>query len=174
MRRMVLSRATQWHKEVWLVLDRDPTELTGPAGAQLQILEAAGLQPMDPSRADRLLCRSQLVVDALVGYGLRGEVQGRVAELIELCNRRSARVLSLDVPSGIDATTGIALGSIVCPERTLTLALPKTGLHSIAGDHFLADIGIPPEVYEWIGLSFDLPFGSEYWVRIESVPEDGK
>jgi NAD(P)H-hydrate epimerase len=117
--------------------------------------------------------RAQIVVDALIGYGLRGVPQGRTAELIELCNQHAARVLSLDVPSGLNATTGKALGSVVRPDRTLTLALPKTGLQHVPGDLYLADIGIPPEVFQQLGLSFELPFGQGYWVRlvVEKEPE---
>ena len=76
------------------------------------------------------------------------------------------RVLSLDVPSGLDATTGEAPGPVVCPERTLTLALPKTGLWGLPGELYLADIGIPPEVYQRLGLSFELPFEKGYWIRL--------
>jgi hypothetical protein len=51
-------------------------------------------------------------------------------------------------------------------ERTLTLALPKTGLRSIRGDLFVADIGIPPEVYLSLGLSFEPFFEDRYWIRL--------
>jgi NAD(P)H-hydrate epimerase len=64
-------------------------------------------------------------VDALIGYSLRGSPRGRAAELIDLCNRHAARVLSLDVPSGLDATTGEAPGAVVCPERTLDPGLAQ-------------------------------------------------
>jgi NAD(P)H-hydrate epimerase len=81
-------------------------------------------------------------------------------------------VLALDVPSGLDATTGEAPGAVVRPDRTLTLALPKTGLASISGELYVADIGIPPEVYSPLGLSIELFFGERYWVRVLST-EDG-
>jgi NAD(P)H-hydrate epimerase len=151
---------------VRLVLDRDATALTGAARDQLRILQAAGLQPEDPSQAREAIRRSQIVVDALIGYSLRGTPRGRAAELIELCNEHAVRVLSLDVPSGLNATTGEAPGLVVRPERTLTLALPKTGLHSVPGELFLADIGIPPEVYRRLGLSFEPFFGQQYWIRL--------
>jgi len=151
---------------VWPVLDRDATALTGAARDQLRILQAAGLQVADPSQVKEAICRSQVVVDALIGYSLRGMPRGRAAELIELCNQHAVRVLSLDVPSGLNATTGEAPGSVIRPERTLTLALPKAGLHSVPGELFLADIGIPPEVYGRLGLSFEPFFGQQYWIRL--------
>jgi len=152
--------------KVWVVLDRDPGMLRGATANQLNILQAAGLQPADPIQAGELIGRSQIVVDALIGYGLRGAPRGRTAELIELCNQHAARVLSLDVPSGLDATTGEASGPVVRPERTLTLALPKTGLQRVPGDLYLADIGIPPEVFQRLGVPFQPLFEERYWIRL--------
>jgi NAD(P)H-hydrate epimerase len=76
-------------------------------------------------------------------------------------------VLFLDVPSGLNATTGEAPGLVVHPERTLTLALPKTGLQRVPGEIYLADIGIPPKVFRRLGLSLEPFFGQHYWVRLE-------
>ena len=152
--------------KVRLVLDRQTTALRDAASNQLRILQAAGLQPMEPVQAEEAIRRAQLVVDALIGYSLRGAPRGRAAELIDLCNQHAARVLSLDVPSGLDATTGETPGLVVQAERTMTLALPKTGLHSIPGDLYLADIGIPPEVYRQLGISFEPFFGDRYWIRL--------
>jgi NAD(P)H-hydrate epimerase len=152
--------------KVWMVLDRDPRLLRGAASNQLNILQAAGLQPADPTEASELMRCSQIIVDALIGYSLRGAPQGKAAELIDLCNHHAARVLSLDVPSGLDATTGATPGLMVCPERTLTLALPKTGLAKVEGELCLADMAIPPEVYHRLGLFFEPPFRKRYWVRL--------
>lgn len=153
---------------VSVVLTKDPTELRGPAAHQLRILRAAGIEPVEPVEAGELLRRSRIAVDALIGYSLHGAPRGRAAELIERCNEHAARVLSLDLPSGLDATTGDAPGALVHPERTLTLALPKTGLHDLPGALYLADIGIPPAVYSAIGLSFVWPSGDCYWIRLET------
>jgi NAD(P)H-hydrate epimerase len=152
--------------EVYLVLDRDAGAMHGAAGIQLQILQSAGLRVTDPNEAREVVCRARVVVDALIGYSLRGAPRGRAAELI-LASNQHGRVLSLDVPSGLDATTGEAPGAVVSPERTLTLALPKTGLEAIPGDLYLADIGIPPKVYARIGLSYRSPFrDASYWTRL--------
>ena len=154
--------------DVRLVLDREPSMLTGAARDQLHILQTVGLQPLGSAEAEDALRRSDIVVDALIGYGLHGSPRRGTAELIELCNRRAARVLSLDVPSGLNATSGEAPGPVVAPERTMTLALPKTGLQGVAGELYLADIGIPPEVYRRLGLSFSPIFRECYWVRLSS------
>ena len=152
--------------KVNVVLDRESDTLRGSAQHQWYILRAAGLEPTHPIQTDAVIHRSQLVIDALIGYSLRGVPRGRAAELIDSCNRHAARVLSLDVPSGLDATTGDSPGVVVRPDRTMTLALPKAGLFSVPGDLYLADIGIPPEVFHHIGVTFEPPFGDRYWVRL--------
>jgi NAD(P)H-hydrate epimerase len=151
------------------VLSKDEGELGGAAANQLRVLRGAGIEPVEPAQAVEVIRHSCLVVDALIGYSLRGAPRGRVAELIALCNEHARRVLSLDVPSGLDASTGEAPGAIVHPERTLTLALPKTGLVAVRGELYLADIGIPPEVYQSLGLSFVWPAPGRYRLRLETV-----
>jgi NAD(P)H-hydrate epimerase len=65
-------------------------------------------------------------------------------------------VLSLDLPSGVDATSGDTPGVHVRADRTLTLALPKTGLvASAAGSLLLADLGIPLATYRKAGVTLD-------------------
>jgi NAD(P)H-hydrate epimerase len=84
-----------------------------------------------------------------------------------------AFVIALDLPSGLDATTGEPTGPHIPADLTVTLALPKTGLdHPSCGQVELADIGIPYEVYRLAGI--DTPrgsFGMGY--RIAIAPEPG-
>lgn len=157
--------------EVSVVLDREPSELGDAARAQLRTLSAAGLAPLPPAGAGDALRRSAVVVDALIGYGLRGEPRAATARLINECNRLAERILSLDVPSGLDATTGENPGAVVRAARTLTLALPKTGLARIPGELYLADIGIPPEVFARAGLRYHSPFVEGPCLRLHV--EDG-
>ena len=111
-----------------------------------------------------------VVIDGLLGYSLRGVPHGDMADLIEWCGRSGAKILSLDVPSGVDATTGEAAGAYVRPDRTMTLALPKTGLaEAETGKLVLADIGIPAGVYARAGIGYRTPFGSGYRVGLERV-----
>jgi NAD(P)H-hydrate epimerase len=152
--------------DVTIVLDRDASALTGAPANQLAILAATGIVPAHLAEASRLMRHADLVVDALIGYSLHGAPGGQTAELMELCNAAGRRVLALDVPSGLDATTGATPGVVVRPERTMTLALPKTGLLAIASDLFLADIGIPSELYRHIGIELAPVFGSVYWLRL--------
>lgn len=71
------------------------------------------------------------------------------------------------MPSGIDATPGETLGVAVTPQRTVTLALPKTGLETLSGTLYLADIGIPRTVYERLDIRYERPFDHDDWVELE-------
>lgn len=68
-----------------------------------------------------------LIIDGLIGYSLKGPPSGTVAELIQWVNRQKAPVLSLDIPSGLDATNGYVYEPVIIATATMTLGLPKTG-----------------------------------------------
>ncbi|UCF62187.1 MAG: NAD(P)H-hydrate epimerase [Anaerolineaceae bacterium] len=152
-----------------IVLSRSMEELGEAARHQMKILQTAGVQPVQLSDVEEVIQGAGLVVDALIGYSLRGAPYGLTADLIQSCNQHAARVVSLDVPSGMDATTGEAPGVVIQPDRTLTLALPKTGLKELQSVLYLADIGIPPELYHRLGKSFESPFLDRDWVRLDAV-----
>jgi NAD(P)H-hydrate epimerase len=157
---------------VRLFLTRAPDTLRGSAADQYRILQNAGLLAEDISRVGQAMAEASVTVDALIGYSLQGAPRGLTADLIEQCNARAGRVLSLDIPSGVHSATGARPGVAVEPDRTLTLALPKLGLATVPGELYLADIGIPPEVYKPLGVRFEPFFGDRYWVRIRPVGEE--
>lgn len=135
--------------DVRVVLDRPPGSLAGPAAHHHATLSA-----MDVPVAvgpDGVEDDTETVVDALVGYGLSGPISGTAAELIET-TATAATVVSLDVPSGVAATTGEAPGVAVAPDCVVTLALPKTGLAGLDSDLLLADIGLPAAVYHRLAI----------------------
>ena len=112
-----------------------------------------------------------LVVDALLGYGQSGAPSGRTAELIR--RTAGALVLSLDVPSGLELESGRLHDPHIRAAATLTLALPKEGLRSadaadVTGNLYVADISVPPAVYERLGASHRSPFGRSAIVRIDA------
>jgi len=108
-----------------------------------------------------------LILDALIGYGIRSATKRPVAELIRWSNGTGVPILALDVPSGLDATTGHRPGDCIQPHWTMTLALPKTGLlPERTGQLFLADIGIPEQTYRRLGLSYVNPFAKGFWVQL--------
>jgi len=149
-----------------LLLTKDPSELRGSAAAQFHIVEQAGLRATSASEAEECIQQATLVIDALIGYSLKGAPRGITKNLIEMANEFSDRTLSLDIPSGFHSTSGETPGVSIKAHRTLTLALPKTGLRKVSGELYVADIGIPPEVYAPLGLALEPFFGAAYWVRI--------
>jgi NAD(P)H-hydrate epimerase len=151
---------------VAVVLDRDPASLSGATATQHRVLDA---MEVPVRRADDDRDAGVVAVDALVGYGLTEALRGRAAELAVACND-AATVVSLDVPTGVNATTGEVPGPAVEADATLTLALPKTGLGPNAGDLLLGDIGIPAAVYEELDVQYRNPF-EEYVVRIRRTEE---
>lgn len=147
-----------WGARVAVTLTREPESYTGVPARELDILRRLGVPidvgTMPPEAPD-------LVIDALVGYSLEGAPRGAVAHLIEAANRGAAPILSLDVPSGLDATTGEAREPVVRAAATLTIALPKTGLFAaeaaaFVGELYLADIGVPPQLHEAPSLGLDV------------------
>lgn len=154
---------------VQLILSRSPGKLSGPAKSQYEILNKAGLEAQPPSKGFREFLQACLVIDALIGYSSAGAPRGVVKDLIQAANDSSLPILSLDLPSGVHATSGETPGVVITPTRTLTLALPKQGLQNTPGRLFLADIGIPPRLYEGIGLQIGPLFNDLYWFEITPV-----
>lgn len=164
-----LSCARHLHnhgKRVSVVLSKSVNELGSAAANQLSILNQAHIFPLPEEEIEEALGESSTVVDALIGYSLQGSPRGKTAALIRLCNQYAQQIISLDVPSGLDATTGEAPNDVIHPNTTVTLALPKSGLEHIEGEIYLADIGIPPEVFTPLGIHFKPFFKGQYWIPL--------
>lgn len=150
---------------VRVVLDRDPDTLAGAAAHQHDILASMDVQvEIGPNAVQS---NAGVVVDALVGYGLSGPLAGQTRAMVNALPDSADAIVSLDVPSGVDATTGDTPGDSVTPDVTVTLALPKTGLDPEQYELLLADIGIPKTVYQQAGIEYRTPFGGSYLVRLQ-------
>jgi NAD(P)H-hydrate epimerase len=148
--------------EVTVVLSGSPDRLAPVPRAQYEILLRTGVRVSGPDAAPPY---GELVLDALLGYSQSGRPRGAAAGLI--ARAEGARVLSLDVPSGLELVTGVLHEPHVRAEATLTLAAPKTGLRSAAAGHlFLADLSIPPSAYERLGVAATTPFAATPIVRL--------
>ena len=146
-----------WGAWVQIVLTHPVADYQGAPAQQLTILQAMGA-PMAWAEEGWELPPADLLIDALIGYGLQDAPHGKTRDLIQLANSNRAPILSLDAPSGLDTTTGHLFTPHIQANATLTLALPKAGLVTGAaacGDLYLADIGVPPQLYTEIGL--DIP-----------------
>ena len=153
-----------WGYDVEVVLAGPPGTLGEAAAHQHHILHRDGVRALWPGAPDfddrfpQLLDEAIAVLDGLVGYGVTGPLQGDTAVLVEaVLDRAAPAVISLDVPTGFDATTGDVFNFGVVATTTVTLALPKSGLlqgdaAAAIGDLYLADIGIPHYIYERLGI----------------------
>lgn len=98
------------------------------------------------------VAESDLIIDALLGTGFKGEVRGVIGKAIELINSVNRPVISVDIPSGVSGDTGQVGGIAVKATKTITMGFLKRGLlfqpgKRLAGDVFLADLKYPPEAF---------------------------
>jgi NAD(P)H-hydrate epimerase len=112
-----------------------------PGDAPLELTE-------DRERSERALTEATVIVDALLGTGFQGEPHGTVGEAIEAVNAARAPVVSVDVPSGVDSSTGVASGAAVRAVVTVSFHAGKPGLwigpgKAHAGEVETIEIGIP-------------------------------
>lgn len=142
----------------------DRKKAKGDALTNLEIAQKIGLDIDYSKDTDALglaIKPCHLVIDALLGTGVKGELKPEIARVVGAMNRRGCPLIAVDIPSGIDADTGRPLGpplgkehigeSAVRADMTVTLALPKIGMVSSAecaeyvGELVTADISIPDE-----------------------------
>ena len=138
--------------EVWLV--GRAGDVVGDAAANLAVLGRGGLvvdEVAEAATVERLrqaLARADLVVDAVLGTGVRGAATGVTAGAIEAMNETGRPVCALDLPSGLSADRGALLGPTVRATWTVTFGLPKLGLFlpaglAHAGRVEIVDLGVP-------------------------------
>ncbi len=146
--------------DVEIVLISDPSSIKGDAQENLKILRNMGI-PIHSITAEedlkilneKLKRANLIIVDAIFGTGLSTPVEGIPSEAIKLINASGAKVVSIDLPSGVDASTGRILGSAVKADLTVTFALPKVGHLLFPGADYtgrleVVDISIPRDVIE--------------------------
>lgn len=165
-----------WGCQVDPVFGEVEGEMGFAARRQVQILRSAGIVDKDNDDSSEFLVEEQLaaadlVIDALVGYGLEGPPSGMAAAVAELAVAAKRPILALDVPTGVNATTGAATGLAIHATTTLMLDLPKRGLvapeaRALTGTLYLADLGIPRAAHERLGIRVDGLFAEGPIVRI--------
>jgi hydroxyethylthiazole kinase-like uncharacterized protein yjeF len=104
---------------------------------------------VDAKGGEAELGEPHVIVDALFGTGFKGEPRAAAAALIARMNASGARVLAIDIPSGVDASTGEVPGAAVTADETVTFHGRKVGLvvapgRFHAGRVHVADIGLDP------------------------------
>ena len=117
------------------------------------------------------LSQSDIIIDALIGYGLRGELRSPAVEWVEAINTSGRPILALDAPSGLNTNASISHNLTVRANATMTLALPKAGLMNEAarqyvGSLYLADISVPPSLYRNLGLEVGNMFADNPIIKL--------
>jgi len=160
-----------------VLLTRPIWQLNTEARHHVATLMSMGVQlcvvpwDIEATELDTALRDSDLIVDALLGYSAKGAPHGAVADVIKRANDCGRPLLSVDLPSGMDPDTGVAVGEAISARATAIIALPKTGLLSDAGRQragslYLVDIGLPGALFHRLGIEFEQPFGGGPLLRL--------
>jgi hydroxyethylthiazole kinase-like uncharacterized protein yjeF len=130
----------------------EPTQLKGDAKTAADYARQESV-PMQPFQTSLQVSEGAVLVDGLLGTGLRGSVRPEYAAAIDWINKAGSPVLALDLPSGLCVNTGAELGCAVRAQHTVTFIGNKLGLltgrgPALAGQITLADLQVPQQVYE--------------------------
>ncbi len=143
---------------VVVVLCGDRNKIKGDARANLDILEGLGVrvEEMDvdaesdvEGRAASFAQDADMIVDAIFGTGLTGELRDEYKRLIGGINALSCPILAVDIPSGLDCDTGQTLGAAIRADWTVTFVAVKKGFplesaQAQTGEIYVASIGVEP------------------------------
>lgn len=163
-----------WGAHVTVLLRTD--NLSGVPEIQLKILSSMKKQFITDEKAIEFLNNdhSDLILDAMIGYGLSGNPRGWTAKMIKKINSLSIPILALDIPSGLDATTGEIYDPCIQAFATMTLALPKTGIvkpevKKVVGSLYLADISVPDVLYKEMGIDITPLFLNDTIIKLNNL-----
>ncbi|MEM1244613.1 MAG: NAD(P)H-hydrate dehydratase [Pseudomonadota bacterium] len=129
----------------------DPAKIKGAAEKALKDFQAAKLS-LHQQITPELLANADLIIDAILGIGMQGQVREPLQQIINLINQSQTPVIAIDVPSGINAETGALCGTAVKADATVTMIRLKQGLFTgdapdYCGEMILADLDFHQE---WI------------------------
>lgn len=165
-------RLHNWGAKVEVWLTGNDESMTPVPRHQLDILRRMNVSIPDLASLPTA-STPDVIIDGIIGYSLKGAPRGTFASLIRWANSQPAPILSLDVPSGIDASSGTVHEPSITAAATMTLALPKHGLHqeqvaAQIGELYLADISVPPGLYAEpaLGIEVGAIFAREDILRI--------
>ena len=161
--------------EVWLL--KSPSQMKGDAGINACLLGSCGavLRVMY-GEALEIPADCAAVVDALYGTGLSREISGAALDAVQRINESELPVIAVDIPSGVDGETGMALGEAVHADVTVTFHRAKHGHmlfpgRALTGRLVIADIGI---LSDWDGAQgFDVLEETDARSLLSARPTDG-
>jgi ADP-dependent NAD(P)H-hydrate dehydratase / NAD(P)H-hydrate epimerase len=143
-----------WGARVSIVPGFDGPGLGGDPARELSILERMGIRCSEPGRE---LDGDDLIVDALLGYNSKGDPRGPMAEIISRADESGVPILAVDVPSGLDSTTGEVNAPCIRATDTVSFGFPKVGFlnpqaRRFVGRLHVADISFPESLYVERGI----------------------
>ena len=134
----------------------DKNKFRGAAQTNMAIIDKLSIEVSkleNAAEAKKDVAHCDMIIDAIFGTGLDRPVAGLAADVIALANKSKKKVLSLDIPSGINGNTGQILGVAVKADYTVTFGLPKIGNmfypgYELCGELFVSHISFPPSLTE--------------------------
>jgi NAD(P)H-hydrate epimerase len=158
--------------DIYLLAAMD--DLTGEAATNCLIAREMNLPIIENPEQEQLeaaLESADLVIDAILGTGVSGEVHGAAGGAIEAINESAALVLAVDIPSGISGDTGAVLGDAVVADWTLTFGLPKIGHYCHPGRAHcgrieVVDISLPAELITDAALTTSVTEAMDAWLML--------
>ena len=141
--------------------------LTGDAREMAERVQAEGIPVVELAELVPDLSTADVIVDAMLGTGLRGPVRASQVPLVEAINACGVPVLALDIPSGLSADSGAAPGAVVRADHTMTFIGVKRGLltgegPALTGTLHFADLGVPASVFEAVPAACVRPTLKEF------------
>ncbi len=138
-----------WGARVSVVLGGSADEVRDVPLKQLETVRRMGIPIQGPEGG---FGDAEFLVDALLGYGSKGDPREPLAGIIRKANASGLPILAVDLPSGLDATSGEPGNPCVVAKATVTFGLPKAGFlnrraKGVLGELYLADISMPEGVY---------------------------
>jgi NAD(P)H-hydrate epimerase len=138
-----------WGANMTLVLSGNEDALREASARQFETVRMMGVQTV---RQGDALPAADLSIDALLGYSSTGNPREPMASLIRRANDSGVPALAVDLPSGLDATSGELGSPCISARATVTFGLPKAGFLNpkakrVIGELYVADISLPIEVY---------------------------
>ena len=141
------------------LLDAKVDNLVGDAALEAQMLSRSGgviksvLSSADLKLAEVKTMRADVIVDAMLGTGFKGELKGLIKEACRMLNSKDKVVVAVDIPTGVDADFGTRAEDAIWADITVTMALPKQGLFLYpgkehVGELVVAGIGMPSRLLE--------------------------
>ncbi|MHA2141132.1 MAG: NAD(P)H-hydrate epimerase [Candidatus Thorarchaeota archaeon] len=155
-------RLHNWNYNVTVIIPKGYSSLRDVPRTQLMRLRSMGIESGEEMPVK--LPENVTVLDAYIGYGYRKRENDVTSQVFDSM-RNHKRVISLDVPSGLDVATGMS-DSGMQPIATLTIAFVKIGLLTAspqkAGELYICDIGVPSDTYlNRLGIDWSDPYDAQ-------------